>query len=121
RALRAVGVIETFDEREFPQRAGAIEPGGRDRLQHVEQRALGSGRGKTHAPEMEVEVEGVFDGPARRSEPERWRQDALPQARDEARGAVETRAQAVEIRWPVEHRDRDDRRTQDRVLLHVPQ
>ena len=71
--------------------------GRRDRLQHVEQRALGSRRGQAHAPQMEVEVERRLDRPARRAEPERRRQHALAQPRDEARRPVDAVAQPVEV------------------------
>ena len=119
-ALGAVGVVETFDQRELPQRPGAVEAGRGHRLQRVEERALGARRGEPHAAQVEVEVEGRLDRPARRSEPERRRLHALAEARDQARRAVDARAQPVEVGRPVEQRDRDDRRAQDRVLLDEP-
>ena len=120
RALGAVGVVETFDQGEFPQRPGAVEAGRRHRLQRVEERALGSRRGQAHTAEVEVEVEGRLDRPARRPEAERRGHDVLAKARNETRGAFDARAQAVEVGRPVEERDRDDGRPQDGILLDEP-
>ena len=120
RAFGSVGTVETFDECELPQRPGAVEAGSRDRLQHVEQRAISAGFGQSHAPQMKVDVECLLDRPARRPEAERRREHALTEPRDQARRPVDAIAQPGEIRNAVEDRNRDDRRSQDRILLHVP-
>ena len=113
RGAFAVGAVESFEERELPQRAGAVEARGRDRLQRVEQRAHRSGPGQPDAPQVEVEIEGRLGRPARRCDAERRRHDPLAQSRDEARRAVDAPPQPLPVGDRVEERDREDRRAQD--------
>ena len=99
-ALGAVGVVETFEQRELPERTGAVERrptrsvaarrAARARcLVRAAERGAGGSRGRS-----------LLDRPARRAEPERRRQHAWRKPGDEAGRAVDPAPEPVKSGSP---------------------
>ena len=117
---RRPATLDTVDQHEAPQRAGAIEwllieLGG-----EVVQLPLGAGLGQAHVAHVEVDVEfGV-------GHPRRWREsaeagnDSFVEARDLGDRPSHRATEVLRVDRAVQERERRTARVQPRILLHVP-
>ena len=115
-----LAAAQALDDRELPQRAGAIERVGRDQAGEVEELAHRAGLRQRDPAHVVVDVEVWVVDPHRRGEVRRHRLHPLSQPLEHVRGSLDALDELVEAGWPVEHRDVGERARQVRVLLDPP-
>ena len=117
---RGPALREALDERELPERSGAVEVthrgGRRDLEDRVERRRLR----RAHAARVIAEVEVGIGGPRGRTDAQRRLDDPLAQTGDQARAALEPREHVRPGRCAVEDECGDDRRPQRGIAVDVP-
>ena len=112
--------FHALDERELPQRAFTVESGHAGLARIVEDVREPARRGHRDVPGVESELEVVVDDPAWVRESHRRLHDLVPEPRSDTTRTLGAIEEALHVRTPVEHHDTDDRRSQQRVGLHVP-
>ena len=118
---RGPATLQTLDEVEHPQRAGAVVGVLVDRRHEVEQLALGARRRQGDLADVVVEVELRVGPPDGRAEAARGRpRPARAGAARSATVAAMLGPEVVEVGRPVEHDERAAVGVEPRVLLDVP-
>ena len=117
---RGASAIEVLHQRELPEGVGAVERGHGRVAGERDHRVGGVRRGRVDPPEVPGEVEPVVDRPPRRGEASGRLEDTVAQHRDEPGRPVDVRDEHIPVGARLQPGDRDDRRSKDRIPLHVP-
>ncbi len=117
---RGAAVGEPVDERELPERSGAVERLLGEHAAEVEERAVVGGCRHGDDAHVRVDVEGGVVGKLGRHDAHRCTDDALAQARDRVEGPVQRVPQPLVARTPIENRQVAEVGPQCRILLDRP-
>ena len=120
RTQRGPATLEPLDEGGLPQRSITIEAGHAGLAGELQDRLQRPGRCGLEPADVPGQVEVGIDDPAGRGQPQRRLHHLLPETGRDAGEPLEPLRQPIPVRCALEHQDDDDRRSQQRVLLHVP-
>ena len=117
---RAPTTAQSLDERELPQRSGAVQRWTSDGSGEIEQTSRCPRLGDRDVPKVIVEIECRIRAPFGRRDAQRWRDDPLAEARDRSQCAKDGGVQ-TSLRWSaVQDRDVGEIGPEGRVLLDGP-
>ena len=120
RHQRRLASFQAFDDEELPKGSGAVERIEDEQAGQVEQLTHRPRLGKRDASDVEVDVEVGVVSPDRGTQPGGIRLDPPSEAGNVVDGGIHAGPEPIEVRGPVEDRDRAERRRQERVLLDAP-
>ena len=117
---RGPAVLHVFDEVHLPQGAVLVEGGHAQVTGHLQHRVEVLGRRRRQPAKVPAQVEVGVEGPARGGQAQRRHHDLLPEPGDDPGHDVDLALKVIPVRRLLVDRGGDHRRTQQRVVLHLP-